>query len=300
MRNLIRILAALAFFSCGAQAQIAQTGAGRGTPGGAAAYVGPGDIVSGAVVWYGLRAYSAAYAAVTGNAVGLVDQAGANAITIKVKTDGSLDVASISTWVTAHTVTTIKVATLFDQSGNGVDLTQGTVANMPTLVLASLGSLPTLVFTAASSQQVSNASGTVILANPYTLSLVMNRTSDSGLFGYDGFRNQQSGSSSVVRIFDFTNVLDATASDGSWHAAQAIDTGAGANASQWYIDGASTTGTLSVLASRLGFQVVVGSASGAANFFDGSLAELGFWNADFSSPDKRSNMNANQHTYWGF
>lgn len=49
----------------------------------ASSYTGPGDIVSGANAWYGLRGYTAAYSTGSNPAVDLVDQAGANQVTIK-------------------------------------------------------------------------------------------------------------------------------------------------------------------------------------------------------------------------
>src|SRR3974390_3161095 len=106
MRWLLIFFALL--FSVPAQAQLTATGVGGGfgPAAGGGPYVGPGDIVSGATVWYGLRGYSAAYSTGSNPAVDLVDQAGANTITINIKSDGTLDVAAISTWVAAHSVTT--------------------------------------------------------------------------------------------------------------------------------------------------------------------------------------------------
>src|SRR3954462_605040 len=116
---------ALAFLAClwppligGAFAQ-GGMGPGPGTPhtvGGG--YTGPGDVVSGAFAWFGLRGYTAAYSTGSNPAVDLVDQAGANPITINILSNGRLDVASINSWVTANSVSTIKVAKLYDQSGN--------------------------------------------------------------------------------------------------------------------------------------------------------------------------------------
>ena len=60
MRYAVVILAWLAL-ACGANAQNLLLGAGQSPKVAAAAgYTGPGDIVSGAKVWYGLRAYNAA------------------------------------------------------------------------------------------------------------------------------------------------------------------------------------------------------------------------------------------------
>jgi hypothetical protein len=122
---------ALCLIASGASSAFAQmpmTGAGRGAPAVAASYTGPGDITSGATFWYGLRGYSAAYSTGTNPAVDLVDQAGANPLTVNILSNGNLDVASIATWVTAHTVPTIKITKLYDQSGNGNQLPKAVLA----------------------------------------------------------------------------------------------------------------------------------------------------------------------------
>lgn len=72
----------------------------RGLIGGAA-YVGPGDIVSGATAWYGLRGYSAAFAATgTGKAVN-VRRASDNAtMDIVILANGNLDITTANTFAT--------------------------------------------------------------------------------------------------------------------------------------------------------------------------------------------------------
>ena len=54
-------------------------------------YVGPGDIVSGALAWWGLRAYSAAYANSNGPIMDITDSVFANSATINVLSNGTLD-----------------------------------------------------------------------------------------------------------------------------------------------------------------------------------------------------------------
>ncbi|MFT3731122.1 MAG: hypothetical protein QM780_06810 [Hyphomicrobium sp.] len=104
------------------------------------AFVGSGDVKSGAYAYWSVsRAYSAAYAAAGSPAMDLVDQAGSNQITINVLSNGNVDSSAISAWVSAHSVTTIKVKKLYDQSGNGRDVSQATLANMPLLRLTHQG-----------------------------------------------------------------------------------------------------------------------------------------------------------------
>lgn len=66
----------------------------------ASSYVGPGDVIASAIVWYGVRGYSAAYAATgTGKSIN-VRRASDNATQdIVILTTGDLDVASYDTFV---------------------------------------------------------------------------------------------------------------------------------------------------------------------------------------------------------
>jgi hypothetical protein len=93
------------------------------------------------LVW--LARFTAAYASPgTNRAIDIEDQDGANFFTcVHILSNGDLDVASIAAWVTAHSVITIKIPKLYDQTGNGVHVTQATLASMPTLVLRT----PTLL-----------------------------------------------------------------------------------------------------------------------------------------------------------
>jgi hypothetical protein len=136
------------------------------------AYTGPGDVVSGAFAWYGLRGYTAAYSTGSNPVLDIVDQAGANQLTVNILATGRLDVASISAWVTANSVSTIKVKRMYDQTGNARHMNQATLANMPVLNLTGFGSLPAVVFTAANSHSLATSgfSG----AQPLTASMVWN------------------------------------------------------------------------------------------------------------------------------
>ncbi len=58
---ILRSLIIWLLLTAAAGAQVAQTGAGLGTT--IPPYTGPGDVVSGASAWYGLRGYTSAYAA---------------------------------------------------------------------------------------------------------------------------------------------------------------------------------------------------------------------------------------------
>jgi hypothetical protein len=65
MKRLALAVLAFTLLCVPASAQLTATGVGGGDfgPSSGGSYTGPGDIVSGATSWYGLRAYSAAIAA---------------------------------------------------------------------------------------------------------------------------------------------------------------------------------------------------------------------------------------------
>ena len=81
-----------------------------------AAYTGPGDIVSGAAGWWGLRAYNAAQAAAGVAAVQLTDSTGSNNADIHLLSNGQLNTSDpfFSSFSAPYTI-----GTLYDQSGNG-------------------------------------------------------------------------------------------------------------------------------------------------------------------------------------
>lgn len=98
------------------------------------AYQGVGDVVPNAQEYHGARAYTALYATPGTNPVwDVVDSAGANLTTIPIATDGFPDASVISAFISAHG--TPYCTKSYDQTGNGHDRTQATVANMPTVIL---------------------------------------------------------------------------------------------------------------------------------------------------------------------
>jgi hypothetical protein len=66
--------------------------------GGGLTYTGPGDIVSGATAWYGLRAYNAAYATGSNNAVNVRRASDNTTQNIVILSNGQLDIATATTF----------------------------------------------------------------------------------------------------------------------------------------------------------------------------------------------------------
>lgn len=264
-----------------------------------AAYTGPGDVASGALGWWGLRAYNAAYATGSNPAIDLVDQAGANPITINILANGKLDVASISTWVTAHTVTTIKVAKLYDQTNNGRPLLQATLANMPTLNLAALNSLPTISFISTTS--LDSGGGTVgNLNQPISMSNVMARPSNSAsnrkIFDNAATSCSLGWGSPVgsIRLETTAGSFDVTGNaEPNFHAVQTL---VNAASSQLYIDGTSTGGPALTGANPIwGDRFVINPGFDSPDV--ANITEWGFWNLDKSS--NFAALNSNQTLFWG-
>lgn len=273
--------------------------AGRGPLDATAAtsYQGPGDIVGSAFAWYGLRGYNAAYATGSNPAIDLVDQAGANPLTVNILSNGRLDVASISSWVTANSVSTIKVTKLYDQSGNSRHILQATLANMPVLNLTGFGSLPAIVYVGANSERL-QTSGTYSLAQPITISAVYNHTASASTTEVMGFLNRpiiaHTGSNLTRGLNPTTSLASQTKADGSWNTVHAVNDGA---SSAFYVDATQlVTGTTAGGASSKAIGLGMNAFS---NFPTMSAAEFGIWGVAFNST-QAGDINTNQHGSNGY
>jgi hypothetical protein len=146
-------------------------GAGGIAVSSAAPYVGPGDITSAWTAWWGLRAYSAAYAAGVSKPCCDVKRASDSTTqTINILSNGDFDVASLNTFINA---TTGNVTKWYDQTGHGHHLSN---SGGPTIVTS--GSGLTNVNNTAVLNQFDNFgqldyTGTVSFTQPYTASFVL-------------------------------------------------------------------------------------------------------------------------------
>jgi hypothetical protein len=254
-------------------------------------YTGPGDLVSGATGWWSCaRAYTAAFAAGGTAIMDLVDQAGANPVTINILSTGFVDIPAISAWVTANSVTTIRVTKLYDQTGNAFHATNATLTTMPALTLTALNGLPVMTLTAARGDRLNTA--TTTQAQPFSLMAVAQRTAnfttEQGLVGatptsidlqFTATTNQGRASAG--------SVITATANNSAWHTMTGVLNGA---SSALVVDGAATTGAggsnaLSAVGLRIGR-----SSSGGS--LDGQIAECGIWPAALDST-QYGNLNTN-------
>jgi hypothetical protein len=265
--------------------------------GGGGGYVGPGDVVSGAKVWLGLRAYSAATADGTHKAVKLVRASDSHSCDALLNTSGNLgNTASCSTGGESGTAvaawcaaTTCAIDVFYDQSGNGFDFTASSRA---TLVFSCLGSLPCADFGAGVAYYFSSTTDT---AQPLTTSAVAIRTGaftvQNDLFGV-GTGTFYAGANALGGYFG--NTATATASDNVWHAAQIVTSGA---SSAVAVDATQTSG-LNMGTASTGAPLNLGTQNTGGNRLNGRLTEIGLWPAAFSGA-QQANVCHNQFTYWG-
>jgi hypothetical protein len=297
-------LLALACWAPGAAFAQGGMGPGPGTVHSIAAYAGPGDVVSGARMWWGLRAYS--LATVGTNIANVCNSGDANCADVVSLSNGDFDVATATgaplNCGGAGGTCTIKI--LYEQTGGSTCTgpvpchlnTTTSAATRPILAFNCIGSKPCMSFTGT--QFLRTGVNVISDVQPNTFSavsqttntganrsLVASTTSGANQLGYDAANN-------TVKAFAGSN-LTATASAGSYHAFQAVLNGA---SSDMNVDGTPNTGNPG--SGAFSGIVSIGEISGT-QFMSGTMLEAGVWITGFNSTQS-SNMSANQHSYWGF
>jgi hypothetical protein len=259
-------------------------------------YIGPGDILPGWYTWASpARAYNASYAVACGAAMDLQDQSGANPITINIHpTTGFADVVTLNAWVAAHTVTTIKVAKLYDQTGNGRHFTQATLASMPNLTVSGLNGLPVLNF--PGSGFAVSTSATITLSQPFTYSAVYIRpgSANSGIFGANNafaYLGAQSANTLKMQAGADANV---TAADNAWHGVHAFFSGTSSLAN---VDGTETS--VNPFTNGLSGSLLQFGRTNAIEL-TGSIAEGGMYSAAATNASQRGALFANQNSSYGY
>jgi len=258
-------------------------------------YVGPGDTQS-FLIWGSVaRGYSAAYAAPGNNpAFTIVDSSGANSTVINVLSTGLTDTAAVSAFIGLHG--TPSVTKLWDQSGAGNHWTQATVANMPTLSLSAINSLPTMVFVAANSMVLKSGTFAAV-AQPFTFLAVAKRTTAiNGNYLASNDSDVQLGGTTTANETQFYaagNITSTAGNDNLFHVSQGASV-SGAFAATLNIDGATQavgsatgaiggTGILSIGAYPTGIQ-----------YTDCSVSEVGVYGAAYNS-----SVQSNTRTAYG-
>ena len=268
--------------------------------GASVSYAGPGDIVSGATgFWSSARAYSLATAGT--NLMDLVDQAGANLVTIKTLGTGFVDLSAISAWVSANSVSTIKVAKLYNQANPGTAdmVNSGSISTKPTLTLSALSGLPATTFSGSSGQFLA-ASSTITQATPFSMSAVVNRTTatSGGFLGADNVQVNLRGAGTANNMgFECGSAVGVSCTDNTFHALNAsCPSTSGQGAIR--IDGTDTTGQTVGTTGLSGSTLRLG-LSNAGIYLYGMLPEAIFYPIAYTTQN-RSDMNANHHGTSGY
>jgi hypothetical protein len=273
---------------------------GSGVTGGARApviYTGPGDVVSGANGWYGLRAYSQAVAVSGHKLINISRASDSHTCDIIVATSGGLgNTANCSTGGdngqsagSFCNATTCVAVTLYDQIGTK-DVTQATNASRPTLNLNCTNSLPCLQATAT---QNLTSTGSNIASQPLTMSMVGERTGAfttlSTIFGGSGANCELGGQNAANTwiLFCGTTVGVGSIADSVWHSLNVTANGA---STVFNADGNETT--ISAGANPINNNIFV------TNNMVGNVSEAGYWSGGWTTL-QRNAMCHNQRLYWG-
>lgn len=247
-------------------------------------YVGPGDIIGGAMMWWGGRSYKAS-------------KIGTNAIRVRRSSDnteqdfttiehGGLPSDALTVFAAGST---LFVKTLYDQTGNGFDLIQTNTSLQPQLTSSAIGSAYAIEATATKTMATTSQFSQ---AQPIFKSGVMKYTSDADMFFSLDTNTTQvrflRANAGVVNIYAGGEFTVGRTYKNTWMAVRALYNAA---SSEFVINGDSNTGN----AGSNGFTGPEGYTlfSGWVGFG----AELGIW-ASNPTADQKGVLMVNQRSYW--
>lgn len=275
----------------------------QGTIGGSSqpVYSGPGNIVGGAKAWWGLRGYSSAYSTGSNPSVQILRQSDSTTATINILASGLFDTATALSFCNG---TICSVKTLYDQTGNGYNLTQPTASKQPILIFSCLAFAPCLGFFGSPAEYLTTTSF-ASLSQPYSISSVVARVGN--YTGENDLVTAVNGSNvgSVVGFYAATNTASTyggsatnqwtNVPDNVLHAMMWVVNGA---SSTFYFDQSSaTTGTNVGSASTYSTLSVGGNSIGNSHYLTGQVTEIGIWPIGISSA-QAANVIANQQANW--
>lgn len=273
-------------------------------------YAGLGDIYGPALGYWGLRAFSSAYAAAGGPAIRL-QRAWDNATKdIHVLNSGLLDVATAAKFLSG---TNGGVSIWYDQSGNGCHHKQIDQRLQPQFAFNAAGSNPGITFIASGGTFLEYAAGVADTVAPLTFShyvqpqMAARRNVNYMIFDSANGGNQcyQVDGFGVANLWAFfwsNNTISAT--NNAWHSVQ-LKVSVGQNTSNIYFDGTSNPDTFPISAqtkilsgpNSIGCDIS-GSSGPYQEYLNGVIAEIGV----FPIAATLSQMAAaasNQATYCG-
>ena len=260
-----------------------------------AAFVGPIDGIGTPVAAYSLRRLLSSY--VANKAVRIRRASDAVEQDFGFMPSGAFDVAGAQTFIGASSGT---IVTIYDQSGNGNDLTQTLAPNQPNFTSASalISNNPTMSFVRASAHKLFLAS-IANLNQPYTLMAVAARTgstaSFSTIFGVSAGGNPVLDYNSSVNTLRFTAGASITLAGVSDNVAHCLGASVNAAASRWCLDGAPSAFSATPGAGLIS-SLALGTEGG--NSLDGIIAEAIAFNTALSDGNMQS-VQANQKAFYG-
>jgi Alpha-L-arabinofuranosidase B, catalytic len=275
---------------------VGQGGMSAGLP------TGPVDIVASPLACWSLRSCSTP---VPTNLVNICNSGDANCANISSLANGDFNVAAAQGSPTncggAGGTCTIK--TWYDQSGNGNNITQATIANRPTLSFGCTGSgRPCAVYSGAQTLELASTSST--LTQPFSTSVVSKRTSafttqqDIFSFSSGGLQFVYTATASTVGIYAGASVNTAAAGDNLLHSFNVLWS-AVASTANLNVDGTNNISTLGGNSNLLGNVCIATGTTGSCAFgaLIGQLTEVIVWPGDHSA--SFVSLCHNQFVYWG-
>ena len=271
-------------------------------------YTGPGDVVSGASAFWGLRAYNAASlgnkVANVCNSTGGVDVACADMFSSA--STGLLVPLTIGGVACPQASTSVcSVKTWYDQTGNGNDVTQATVANRPTVWASCNGSLPCVLNQnyGSGSTGISPLSTTALaIATNYTIVAAAMTGTDVGYQGLVGINDvgglyitKASTDVGFIQCGSSGSVTSIALTYPAYYAIAAVcNTGGTASLS---FNNSTNSGSVTYGAVT-GPTTLLADGQGDPLGNTAQVFEIGFWPSAFSSPQITS-MSNNQTAFWG-
>ena len=274
-------------------AQVPMTGAGKSAGSGPVGYQGPGNSVPGALAYWGVDGYTAAY---SGNAVNVCGPVSLVCVDMTV-TAGQLNVTMPGGDDCTMLLCTIKK--FYDQTG-GNNCTGSCDITMTTSPQLTFNCPKTGHWCATwnSPPQAGTVGGAMSATGPNSIAYVANSTNTSAtqtliyagpLSGYN-----TSGSPTANQTqLNNGSIITGTASDGSYHSISNVVQPTGTN-STIYVDGSSVVSADA--GGNANFNVTLQFGGAFGQLFKGTFCNLGLWPGAFSGGNVTT-MNTN-HKAW--
>jgi len=196
--------------------------------------------------------------------------------------------------------TTCYVATWFDQSGNGNNMSQSIAGLQPTLVFNSQNGHPTI----AGSSSLLGSASMVSVEQPYTFSAVAARTglftSYSSIMGGHPAPGQTSilfsNSANAAGIYAGAAVVGGAAADNAFHSL----IGVANTTSSIDIDGTTTSGNAGTVANvpTTAQLILFDYQNTSSEPLTGNIAEAYMWTTNLSTA-QQAQLRASEKAYWG-